>query len=103
MIILLTVLLVVLALALIGLVLMQPDRSHGMAGSFGYEKEHYDFSMAVGELTLFPAVRQAAGHSPSEKTNVIVCAPGTSCRQQIFDGTGVIALHPVQALLKACK
>ncbi len=80
-----------------------PSGCCGMAGSFGYEKEHYDFSMAVGELTLFPAVRQAAGHSPSEKTNVIVCAPGTSCRQQIFDGTGVIALHPVQALLKACK
>ena len=52
-----------------------------MAGSFGYEKEHYEVSMKVGELVLFPEVRKA-----SEET--IIAAPGTSCRQQIMDGTG---------------
>jgi len=68
----------------------------GMAGSFGYEKEHYDVSMKVGELVLFPAVRNA---SP----DTIIAAPGTSCRHQIKDGTGRIALHPVQILYQALK
>lgn len=57
----------------------------GMAGSFGYEKEHYDFSMKIGELKLFPAVR--AGH------DAIIIADGTSCRHQIQDGTGKRAMH----------
>ncbi|MGI9547402.1 MAG: FAD-binding and (Fe-S)-binding domain-containing protein [Flavobacteriaceae bacterium] len=66
----------------------------GMAGSFGYEKEHYDVSMKVGELSLFPAVRQAGNE-------VIIAANGTSCRHQIFDGTGRIAHHPVTVLNEA--
>lgn len=68
----------------------------GMAGSFGYEKEHYELSMKVGELVLFPEVRKASGQ-------VLVAAPGTSCRHQIKDGTGRIALHPVQLLYGALK
>ncbi len=71
-----------------------PSGCCGMAGSFGYEKDHYDVSMKVGELVLFPAVREAHG-------DVIVSAPGTSCRHQIKDGTGRIALHPVEVLLDA--
>jgi Fe-S oxidoreductase len=71
-----------------------PSGCCGMAGSFGYEKEHYDLSMKVGELVLFPAVRQA-------DKGVVVAAPGTSCRHQILDGTGKEALHPVEILYKA--
>ncbi|MDP4207904.1 MAG: FAD-linked oxidase C-terminal domain-containing protein [Bacteroidota bacterium] len=63
----------------------------GMAGSFGYEKEHYDLSMKVGELVLFPEVRNS-----SEQT--LIAAPGTSCRHHIKDGTGRTALHPVEIL-----
>lgn len=66
----------------------------GMAGSFGYEKEHYDLSMKVGELVLFPAVREA-------DDKAIISAPGTSCRHQIKDGTGKTASHPVQILYNA--
>lgn len=66
----------------------------GMAGSFGYEKEHYDLSMKIGELVLFPTVRK----QPEE---VIIAAPGTSCRHQIHDGTGRKALHPVEILWQA--
>lgn len=68
----------------------------GMAGSFGYEKEHYDMSMQIGELKLFPAVRKT-----TEET--IISANGTSCRHQIFDGTGRKALHPVTILKNALK
>jgi len=68
-----------------------PSGCCGMAGSFGYEREHFDVSMRIGELVLFPAVRAAAG-------DVIIAAPGTSCRHQIADGTGRTALHPVQVL-----
>jgi Fe-S oxidoreductase/FAD/FMN-containing dehydrogenase len=71
-----------------------PSGCCGMAGSFGYEKEHYDLSMKIGELVLLPTVRQ----QPEE---VIVAAPGTSCRHQIKDGTGRIALHPVEILYEA--
>ncbi len=71
-----------------------PSGCCGMAGSFGYEKEHYDLSMKVGELVLFPAVRAAA-------REVIIAAPGTSCRHQIKDGTGRKALHPVEVLYDA--
>jgi Fe-S oxidoreductase len=65
-----------------------------MAGSFGYEKEHYDVSMKVGELVLLPEVRNAPLHT-------IISAPGTSCRHQIKDGTGRTALHPVEVLYEA--
>jgi len=73
-----------------------PSGCCGMAGSFGYEKEHFDLSNKIGELVLFPEVR-AAG----EET--IIAAPGTSCRHQIKDGTGRIALHPVEVLYQALK
>jgi Fe-S oxidoreductase len=66
----------------------------GMAGSFGYEKEHYTISMQVGEDTLFPKIR----NTPD---TVVVVAPGTSCRHQIKDGTGIEAVHPVCILRKA--
>ncbi len=66
----------------------------GMAGSFGYEKEHYQISMDIGELVLFPSVRKCAPET-------VVSAPGTSCRHQIFDGTKRKALHPVQVLYEA--
>lgn len=68
----------------------------GMSGSFGYDAKHYDVSMQVGELVLFPAVRKA------EKTT-IVAATGTSCRHQIHDGTGRDALHPIEILFDALK
>ena len=71
-----------------------PSGCCGMAGSFGFEKEHYDLSMKVGELVLFPAVRKAPEDS-------LIVAPGTSCRHQISDGTGREALHPVEVLYNA--
>ena len=71
-----------------------PSGCCGMAGSFGYEKEHYKLSMDIGELVLFPAVRSLP-HS------TLVAAPGTSCRHQIHDGTGRHALHPIQILRQA--
>ncbi|MCE6990846.1 FAD-binding and (Fe-S)-binding domain-containing protein [Dyadobacter sp. CY323] len=71
-----------------------PSGCCGMAGSFGYEKEHYDISMQIGELVLFPAVRQ----QPEE---VIIAAPGTSCRHQIHDGTGRKAMHPAEIIWDA--
>ncbi|MFN3381288.1 MAG: (Fe-S)-binding protein, partial [Runella zeae] len=71
-----------------------PSGCCGMAGSFGYEKEHYDISMKIGELVLFPTVR-------SQSEEVIIAAPGTSCRHQIHDGTGRKALHPVEILWEA--
>ena len=67
-----------------------------MAGSFGYEQEHYELSMKVGELVLFPEVRKA-------KDDTIIAAPGTSCRHQIKDGTGRTAYHPVEVLYMALK
>ena len=75
---------------------MIPSGCCGMAGSFGYEKEHYELSMQVGELVLFPTVRE----QPEE---VIIAAPGTSCRHQIHDGTGRHALHPAEILFDALK
>jgi FAD/FMN-containing dehydrogenase/Fe-S oxidoreductase len=66
----------------------------GMAGSFGYEKEHYELSMKVGELVLFPAVRKA-------EPETLIAAPGTSCRNQILDGTGRTAFHPIEILYNA--
>ncbi len=76
-----------------------PSGCCGMAGSFGYEKEHYRTSMAIGEMVLFPAVRKAA-ESPGK---TLVAAPGTSCRQQILDGTGFKALHPLEILFNSLK
>ncbi len=77
-----------------------PSGCCGMAGSFGYEKEHYQTSMAIGEMVLFPAVRKA---SSKKSKNVLVAAPGTSCRQQILDGTGVKALHPIEIMYNQLK
>jgi FAD/FMN-containing dehydrogenase/Fe-S oxidoreductase len=71
-----------------------PSGCCGMAGSFGYEKEHYQLSQQIGELVLLPAVR-------SQGQDVIIAAPGTSCRHQIKDGTGRKALHPVEVLYDA--
>ena len=63
----------------------------GMAGFFGYQKDKYELSMQVGELVLLPAVREASGQA-------IIITSGFSCRQQIYDGTGRTALHPVEIL-----
>lgn len=71
-----------------------PSGCCGMAGSFGYEKEHYDLSMKIGEMVLFPAVRATAN-------GTIIAAPGTSCRHQVKDGTGVIVKHPIEILYEA--
>jgi Fe-S oxidoreductase len=68
----------------------------GMAGAFGYEKEHYDLSNKIGELILFPEVRNSG-------EGTIISAPGTSCRHHIKDGTGRIALHPAVILYNALK
>jgi Fe-S oxidoreductase len=66
----------------------------GMAGSFGYEAEHYGLSMQIGESRLFPALRR-------ERAGTLVAATGVSCRQQIAHGVGVEALHPVQIVRAA--
>lgn len=73
-----------------------PSGCCGMAGSFGFEKEHYDVSMKVGELVLFPTVRK----TPEE---IVIAAPGTSCRHQILDGVGRRAFHPAEILYEALK
>jgi FAD/FMN-containing dehydrogenase/Fe-S oxidoreductase len=66
----------------------------GMAGSFGFEKEHYDLSMRIGEMRLFPAVRAAPA-------DAIIAATGVSCRQQIVHGTGRPAWHPLEIVRQA--
>ena len=71
-----------------------PSGCCGMAGSFGYEKEHYDISMKVAELVLLPSVRAA-------KEDTIIAAAGTSCRHQIKDGVARKSYHPVEILYKA--
>ncbi|MBI2516571.1 MAG: FAD-binding protein [Opitutae bacterium] len=68
-----------------------PSGCCGMAGSFGYEEEHFEISQQIGELVLLPAVRTAPA-------DTLIAAPGTSCRHQIKDGTGRTALHPVEIL-----
>ncbi len=73
-----------------------PSGCCGMAGSFGYEKEHYDLSMKVGELVLFPEIRIAS-------ETITIVAPGTSCRHQIKDGTGRTAYHPIEIMWEAVK
>ena len=78
-----------------------PSGCCGMAGSFGYEKEHYETSLAIGEMVLFPAVRKAIASKGEIPT--VVAAPGTSCRHQILDGTGVKAVHPIEILYRFLK
>ena len=73
-----------------------PSGCCGMAGSFGYEKEHYDLSMKIGELVLLPTIR-------NQSADTIIAAPGTSCRHQIKDGTGRKALHTIEVLYEALK
>lgn len=79
-----------------------PSGCCGMAGSFGYEKEHYRTSLAIGEMVLFPTIRKAV-ESTDGIVPTIVSAPGTSCRQQILDGTGVHAAHPITILYQWMK
>lgn len=71
-----------------------PSGCCGMAGSFGYEAEHYEVSMQVAELVLLPEVRK-------QKGDTIIAAAGTSCRHQIKDGTQRVAKHPVEILWEA--
>ncbi len=68
----------------------------GMAGSFGYEADHYDFSIKMGELDLLPAVRDAL-------ENTLIVADGTSCRQQIQDGAQRQAIHVARVLEMALQ
>jgi FAD/FMN-containing dehydrogenase/Fe-S oxidoreductase len=73
-----------------------PSGCCGMAGSFGYEKEHFDLSNKIGELVLFPEIRNSG-------ESILIAAPGTSCRHHIKDGTGKIARHPVEILYDALR
>jgi len=73
-----------------------PSGCCGMAGSFGYEKKHHPLSMKIGELILFPEVRNTPG-------STLLAAPGTSCRHQILDGTGRKPVHPVEILAAAVR
>lgn len=73
-----------------------PSGCCGMAGSFGYESEHYELSMQIGELVLFPTIRK-------EDETSIIAAPGTSCRHQIFDGTRRQALHPIEIIRRCLR
>jgi Fe-S oxidoreductase len=66
-----------------------PSGCCGMAGSFGYDVSKYELSMKIGELSVFPPVRQAPA-------DAVICAPGTSCRHQIHDGTKRQAIHPIE-------
>jgi FAD/FMN-containing dehydrogenase/Fe-S oxidoreductase len=68
----------------------------GMAGSFGMERKNYELSMKIGEQLLFPTIRQLGD-------GIKVAMPGTSCRQQLLDGTGRRAYHPVEILYQAMK
>jgi Fe-S oxidoreductase len=92
-----------------------PSGCCGMAGSFGYEKAHYRTSIAIGEMVLFPTVRQATENRKSEIDNrkseidnrkspiTLIAAPGISCRTQIKDGTGITAHHPIEILNRLIK
>jgi FAD/FMN-containing dehydrogenase/Fe-S oxidoreductase len=66
-----------------------PSGCCGMAGSFGYDASKYELSMKIGELSVFPPVREAGN-------DAVICAPGTSCRHQIHDGTKRHAIHPIE-------
>jgi FAD/FMN-containing dehydrogenase/Fe-S oxidoreductase len=74
-----------------------PSGCCGMAGSFGYEKEHFALSRQIAESTLLPAVRQASADGSQ------VVAAGISCRTQIADGTGLRAMHPIEAVAAALR
>ena len=74
-----------------------PSGCCGMAGSFGYEKRHYDESIRVANTTLVPTLKKAKAANP----DIYVAAPGTSCRTQIADTTGIEACHPIDILFKA--
>ncbi len=65
-----------------------------MAGSFGFEKEHYDLSVSIAKLALLPALSAAP--------EALIVAPGTSCRHQINDLAGRQALHPMELLESVC-
>lgn len=78
-----------------------PSGCCGMAGSFGYEQQHYHTSLAIGEMVLFPAVRKAMENLHSPVT--FIAAPGISCRTQIHDGTGYNAYHPIDILFRLLK
>ncbi len=102
-----------------------PSGCCGMAGSFGYEKDHYRTSLAIGEQVLFPAVRKAMSSADSsepltanrgfpEKSAdfwgplnrsplTVIAAPGISCRTQIKDGTGYTAHHPIEILYRLLR
>jgi Fe-S oxidoreductase len=70
----------------------------GMAGTFGYEAEHYDLSMKVGELKLFPKIREL---TPSRSPGMVgVVSSGAACRMQIEQGNGVEAIHPIVLVAK---
>lgn len=81
-----------------------PSGCCGMAGSFGYEQEHYKTSIAIGEMVLFPTVRKAMEKSTlGSERMTLIAAPGISCRTQIKDGTGITAHHPVEILYRLLK
>jgi Fe-S oxidoreductase len=65
-----------------------------MAGAFGYEKEHYEVSMQIAELELFPAIRKASA-------DTLIVATGASCRHQIADGMDVRAFHPAEVFARS--
>jgi Fe-S oxidoreductase len=73
---------------------MIPSGCCGMAGSFGFEKEHYSYAMQMAELKLLPYIR-------SEEIDTVIVASGTSCRHQIKDGTQKETFHPVEVLYDA--
>ena len=73
-----------------------PSGCCGMAGSFGYEHEHYDISMSIGELVLFPYLKKL-------DENSIVVANGVSCRQQISKGSNKTSKHIVEVLAEVIK
>jgi Fe-S oxidoreductase len=89
----------------------------GMAGTFGYEAEHYDLSMKVGELKLFPTLRQSQILAPGARAGVgnrkhlhlaqvqvsQIVSTGSACRMQIWQGTGIEAVHPILLVQKSLE
>jgi Fe-S oxidoreductase len=71
----------------------------GMAGTFGYEAEHYDLSMKVGELKLFPQLRSASKATDEMQT----VSSGAACRMQIEQGTGMKAIHPIVLVARSLR
>lgn len=70
----------------------------GMAGSFGYTTDRFSLSQRIGELVLFPAVREAQQQAKRHGATACIAAPGTSCRHQLHDATGAKAKHPMELL-----